>query len=98
MGDTFGQPVWMPWKVSSPVSERVMFVTRLRSGERMTDLCSEFGISRKTGYKLLERFERLGPSGLFDVSRRPHRLAREKPGPRVPTARTAQATCTPSCG
>jgi transposase InsO family protein len=56
-----------------------MFVTRLQNGERMTDLCKEFGISRKTGYKLLERFQRLGPTGLFDVSRRPHRLAREKP-------------------
>lgn len=69
----------MPWKVSSPVSERMMFVTRLKAGERMAELCRQFGISRKTGYKLLERFERLGPGGLFDVSRRPHRLARQSP-------------------
>lgn len=45
----------------------------------MVDLAREFGISRKTGYKLLERFERLGPKGLFDESRRPHRLARSSP-------------------
>jgi len=66
----------MPWKVISVVSERMVFVTRLRSGERMTDLCTEFEISRKTGYKLKERFERDGAKGLFDVSRRPHRMAR----------------------
>lgn len=69
----------MPWRVSSPVSERMLFVTRLKAGERMTDLCREFGISRKTGYKLRDRFERLGPKGLFDASRRPHRLARQTP-------------------
>ena len=39
----------------------------------MTDLCREFGISRKTGYKIWERFEAEGASGLFDESRRPHR-------------------------
>lgn len=69
----------MPWKVTDPVSERMQFVTRLLAGERMTELCREFGISRKTGYKLRERFERQGPAGLFDVSRRPHRLARQSP-------------------
>ena len=39
----------------------------------MTDLCREFGISRKTGYKIWERFKAEGASGLFDESRRPHR-------------------------
>ena len=43
----------------------------------MADLCREFGISRKTGYKLQERFERLGAAGLEDQSRRPHRAARQ---------------------
>jgi len=46
-----------------------MFVSRLKSGERMSDLCREFGISRKTGYKLAERFEEHGPAGLYDRSR-----------------------------
>lgn len=78
MGDTLGQPVGMPWKVSSPVSERLTFITRLQKGERMAELCREFGISRKTGYKLVERYGRLGDEGLFDESRRPHRLARSK--------------------
>jgi transposase InsO family protein len=69
----------MPWKVSSPVSERMTFISRLKAGERMADLCREYGISRKTGYKLAERFDRLGPIGLYDASRKPQRLARKKP-------------------
>jgi putative transposase len=55
------------------------FVVRLRAGERMSDLCREFGISRKTGYKIASRFERLGTQGLHDLSRRPKRLARQLP-------------------
>ena len=39
----------MPWKESSVVEERLRFVARLLDGEAMTDLCREFGISRKTG-------------------------------------------------
>lgn len=39
----------------------------------MTDLCKEFGISRKTGYKLRDRFLDHGSRGFEDRSRRPHR-------------------------
>src|SRR5262245_47718448 len=62
-----------------PVSERMKFVSRLREGERMTDLCREFGISRKTGYKLAERYDRLGPIGLYDLPRRPEKSPRRVP-------------------
>ena len=55
--------------------ERGIFVTRLQKGERMADLCKEFGISRKTGYKFLERFKRYGEIGLSNQSRRPERYA-----------------------
>lgn len=41
----------MPWKESVRVEERMKFIGRLLRGERMTELCREFGISRKTGYK-----------------------------------------------
>ena len=41
----------MPWKASSVMEERLRFVARLLDGEAMTDVCREFGISRKTGYK-----------------------------------------------
>lgn len=64
----------MPWRVSDPVSERLDFVRRLEAGERVVDLCHEFGISRKTAYKLKERYEQLGPRGLFDRSRAPRTI------------------------
>jgi transposase InsO family protein len=50
------------------------FLTRLRDGERMTDLCREFGISRKTGYKFAARFEQLSVLGLYDQRRIPERI------------------------
>jgi putative transposase len=52
---------------------RMQFVMRLREGERMTDLCEEFGISRKTGYKFEKRYSELGATGLMDQSRAPKR-------------------------
>lgn len=64
----------MPWKASCHMDERLRFMARLEEGERMADLCREFGISRKTGYKFWERYHRLGPVGLHDESRRPERL------------------------
>ncbi len=42
------------------MDERLRFVARLLEGEAMTDLCIEFGISRKTGYKLYERYKQSG--------------------------------------
>jgi hypothetical protein len=39
----------MPWKVSSEMEERLRFVARLPDDEAMTDVCRDFGISRKTG-------------------------------------------------
>lgn len=64
----------MPWKVSGPMNDRMRFVVRLEQGERMTDLCREFGISRKTGYKFEERYKALGPIGLYDEPRAPERI------------------------
>jgi transposase InsO family protein len=61
----------MPWKESNRMNERMKFVVRLEDGERMTDLCKEFGISRKSGYKIWNRYLQKGPDGLFDESRKP---------------------------
>lgn len=69
----------MPWKVSHPMTERMQFVTRLTKGERMVDLCREFGISRKTGYKFWERFQRQGVTALEDQSRARKQLAHKTP-------------------
>lgn len=69
----------MPWKECSVMEERLRFVARLLEGEAMTDACREFGISRKTGYKLLERYRTEGPVALADRSRRPVRYANQLP-------------------
>jgi putative transposase len=59
--------------------ERGRFVARLLDGEKMARLCAEFGISRKTGYKIFDRYQRLGVRGLTDRSRRPYRYANQLP-------------------
>ncbi len=69
----------MPWKERSVMDERVKFIARLLDGESMTSLCEEFGISRKTGYKILERYQDIGTGAFTDRSRRPIRLANQLP-------------------
>ena len=48
----------MPWKASSPMSERLRFIARVEEGERVSDLAREFGISEKTAYKFIARWKR----------------------------------------
>lgn len=67
----------MSWKEVKKVEQRNIFVMRYLNGERMTDLCKEYEISRKTGYKFLGRFNCLGIEGLQDQSRRPHNIPRK---------------------
>lgn len=69
----------MPWKEYSVMDERMKFVARLLEGDSMTELCREFGISRKTGYKILDRYQNSGIEGLTDRSRRPIRYANQLP-------------------
>jgi transposase len=69
----------MPWKESSVMDERMRFVIRLKDGESMAALCREFQISRKTGYKVFERYEECGLEGLTDRARRPQRYANQLP-------------------
>lgn len=69
----------MPWKECHVTDERGRFVARLLDGEKMARLCAEFGISRKTGYKIFERYQRFGVRGLSDRSRRPYRYANQLP-------------------
>jgi transposase len=61
------------------MDERMRFVIRLKDGESMASLCREFGISRKTGYKIYERYEQCGLDGLSDRARRPFRYANQLP-------------------
>lgn len=64
----------MPWMETSPVEQRERFIRDHRLElYTMAELCARYGISRKTGYKWLERFEDGGRQGLRDRSRAPHR-------------------------
>jgi putative transposase len=61
------------------MDERLRFVARLLEGEKMAVLCREFEISRKTGYKIFNRYHDCGLEGLTDRSRRPYRQANRLP-------------------
>ena len=69
----------MPWKECSVMDERLQFVARRLAGETMAELCRGFGISRKTGYKIFDRYQECGIEGLTDRSRRPYRYANQLP-------------------
>ena len=63
----------MPWRETAPMKERMRFVTDREHGlYSMVELCARYGVSRKTGYKWADRYERDGPDGLREQSRAPH--------------------------
>lgn len=75
----------MPWRESSPMSERLAFVQAcLDRTEPIVEICDRFGISEKTGHKLLRRFKEEGFDGLADRSRarltHPYRITPEVAG------------------
>ncbi|MCH8476244.1 MAG: integrase core domain-containing protein [Opitutales bacterium] len=62
----------MPWKITEPMTEKEQFITLARTGRyTISELCKDYGISRKTGHKYLKRYKELGFSGLKERSRRP---------------------------
>ena len=71
----------MPWKECHVMDERLRFVARLLEGEKMAPLCAEFGISRKAGYKIFDRYKDCGVTAFTDRSRRAHRQANRLPAP-----------------
>jgi hypothetical protein len=72
------------------MDERLRFVARLLEGEKMAPLCAAFGISRKTGYKIFERYKDCGVAAFTDRSRRPYRQANRLP-PQLPAISTVHA-------
>jgi putative transposase len=63
----------MPWHEESPMTLRRQFIRDAQRGTApITELCAAYGISRKTGYKWLARYEAGGTPALADLSRRPH--------------------------
>jgi len=69
----------MPWKETSVMDERLRFISRLLSGEKMAPLCREFGISRTTGHKIWNRYNKDGPRGIYNRSRAPHKHPNQLP-------------------
>ena len=69
----------MPWKETCVRDERMRFIARLLDGEAMSRLCEEFGISRKTGYKIWNRYQNTGVYALVDRSCKPHRFGNQLP-------------------
>jgi transposase InsO family protein len=69
----------MPWNECNRMDERLRFVARLLDGEKMAAVCREFGISRKTGYKIFNRYKEFGLRGLEDRARSPYRHPNKLP-------------------
>lgn len=69
----------MPWKETCVLNEKTQFIARLLDGEKMTHLCEEYGISRKTGYKIWNRYQNVGHQALVDRARTPHRFGNQLP-------------------
>src|SRR5881628_3596729 len=63
----------MPWRERSLMDVRLRFVQDVhRPGWSIAEVCRRYQVSRKTGYKWLERYEHAGPAGLEDRSHRPY--------------------------
>lgn len=70
----------MPWKDVKPMDEKVLFIADyLRKVGSFSQLCERYGISRKTGYKWVERYQQAGTDGLNELSRKPHSTALATP-------------------
>lgn len=66
----------MPWSETSPMDQRLQFIADARRAdahdEDFANLCRRYGVSRKTGYKWVARYDVGGVASLVDQSRRPH--------------------------
>lgn len=62
----------MPWSQTSPMDQRIQYIADyLRQSLTITELCELYGVSRKTGYKWIDRYLHQGPAGLEEHPRRP---------------------------
>ena len=69
----------MGWKESDTMDEKLKFIARYLEGEKIAPLCREFGVSRPTGHKLIERYKMMGQCALVEQKRTPHRYANKLP-------------------
>lgn len=69
----------MGWRECNKMDEKLKFIARYLEGEKMAPLCREFGITRPTGYKLIERYKMMGQCALVEQKRTPNRYANQLP-------------------
>ena len=69
----------MPWRETCVMDERLKFIGRLLSGEKLAPLCREYGISRVTGHKIWNRYQEEGSRGLYNRSRAAHKHPNQTP-------------------
>ena len=70
----------MPWRQPSPMDQNTQFIAdELRDRLAMTERCALDNVSRKTGYKGVDRSRPHGPQGLEERSRRPRTSPRHTP-------------------
>ena len=63
----------MPWTTLSPMNQKTHFISDfLRHSQSITELCLHYGISRKSAYKWINRYQQDSISGLEDRSRKPN--------------------------
>jgi transposase InsO family protein len=68
----------MPWKEKTAMSQRQEFVEMaMKEDANIRALCREFGITPRTGYKWIQRYQEQGNAGLYDRSRRPKNSPRK---------------------
>ena len=63
----------MPWQTKNPMNQRSEFAIKAMKTDNFRELCREYGISPRVGYKWKERFEQEGLAGMGERSRRPKR-------------------------
>src|SRR5882762_7090249 len=66
----------MPWQETRKMDQRMEFVLKAVKADNFRELCREYGISTKTGYKWRERFLEDGVRGTQELSRRPQNSPR----------------------
>jgi len=70
----------MPWNETLTMDQKTQFIADyLKELFSFTELCERYGISRKTGYKWVDRYLRDGPAGLDDRKRAPHQIPHKTP-------------------
>jgi putative transposase len=69
----------MGWRECNKMDEKLKFIARYLEGEKLAPLCREFGITRPTGYKLIERYKMMGQCALVEQKRTPNRYANQLP-------------------